>query len=172
MLCVCVSLITHVYNVKLHVLARSLATSLPDAYVLALLALSLTSIRRHPHAHVLLRLHIFPLTSSCPAPFNAPQIAPYCAALAYSSPTKSLPPHPSTASAKLTDAVNPGCVSPVRPLLVQHAVAAVTAADGLAALELHVAVAVAARVGDGARVDVDGGGVGGLGCLGLVAGHV
>lgn len=50
--------------------------------------------------------------------------------------------------------------------------AAVAAADGLAALELHVTVAVAAGVGDGARVDVDGGGVGLGGLLGgLVAGH-
>lgn len=61
---------------------------------------------------------------------------------------------------------------PVRPLLVQHAVAAVAAADGLAALELHVTVAVAAGVGHGARVDVYGGGLGGLRLLGLVAGHV
>jgi hypothetical protein len=36
--------------------------------------------------------------------------------------------------------------SPVRPLLVQHAVSAVAAADGLAAPELYVLVAVAAGV--------------------------
>jgi hypothetical protein len=60
---------------------------------------------------------------------------------------------------------------PVRPLLVQHAVPAVAAPNGLAALELHIAVAVTARVGDCARVDVDSRGVGRLRGLRCVAGH-
>ena len=61
--------------------------------------------------------------------------------------------------------------SPIRPLLVQHTMSAVPAPNGLAALQRHVLVAVAALVVDGARRGVDGGGVGGgLGGVGL-GGH-
>lgn len=49
--------------------------------------------------------------------------------------------------------------------------AAVAAANGFAALELHIAVAVAAGIGHSTRVNVHGGRIGGLGLLGLVAGH-
>lgn len=45
--------------------------------------------------------------------------------------------------------------SPVRPLLVQHTVTALPAANGLAALEGNVLIAVAALVVDGACVEVD-----------------
>ena len=59
---------------------------------------------------------------------------------------------------------------PVGPLLVKHTVTTVSASDGLAALERHVHVAVAALVVDGAGCGVDGAGglVGGRGLLGLV----
>lgn len=60
---------------------------------------------------------------------------------------------------------------PVSPLLVKHTMTTVPAPDGLAALERHVHVAVAALVVDSARgcVDLaDGCWVGGL--LGVVGG--
>ena len=59
---------------------------------------------------------------------------------------------------------------PVSPLLVKHTMTTVPAPDGLAALERHVHVAVAALVVDGAGCGVDGAGglVGGRGLLGLV----
>ena len=59
---------------------------------------------------------------------------------------------------------------PVSPLLVKHTMTTVSAPDGLAALERHVHVAVAALVVDGAGCGVDGAGglVGGGGLLGLV----
>ena len=58
----------------------------------------------------------------------------------------------------------------VSPLLVKHTMTTVSAPDGLAALERHVHVAVAALVVDGAGCGVDGAGglVGGGGLLGLV----
>jgi hypothetical protein len=46
--------------------------------------------------------------------------------------------------------------SPVRPLLVQHAMTTVPATNGLAALQRDILIAVAAFVVDGARVGVDG----------------
>jgi hypothetical protein len=52
--------------------------------------------------------------------------------------------------------VRPRAYSPVGALLVQDAVTALAAADGLATLEGHVLVAVAALVVHGARVRVDG----------------
>lgn len=45
--------------------------------------------------------------------------------------------------------------SPVRPLLIQHTVTALSATDRLAALQRNVLVAVTALVVDGARVDID-----------------
>jgi hypothetical protein len=60
------------------------------------------------------------------------------------------------------------CNSPVRPLLVQHAMSTVPAANRLAALERDVLVAVAAFVVYGAGVGVDGGGVGRAGLRGVV----
>jgi hypothetical protein len=59
---------------------------------------------------------------------------------------------------------------PVSPLLIKHTMTTVPAPDGLAALERHVHVAVAALVVDGAGCGVDGAGglVGGGGLLGLV----
>jgi hypothetical protein len=63
--------------------------------------------------------------------------------------------------------------SPVRPLLVQHTMTTVPAADRLAALERYVLIAVAAFVVDGAGVGVDDGGVGrgGLGWVVLLGRH-
>jgi hypothetical protein len=65
------------------------------------------------------------------------------------------------------------CNSPVRPLLVQHAMSTVPAANGFAALERDVLVAVAAFVVYGASVGVDDGGVGraGLCRVVLLGGH-
>jgi hypothetical protein len=50
-------------------------------------------------------------------------------------------------------------------------VPAVPAPDGLSALKLHFTIAVAASIGDCARVDIDGRGVGRLRGLWCVAGH-
>jgi hypothetical protein len=65
------------------------------------------------------------------------------------------------------------CNSPVRPLLVQHAMSTVPAANRLAALERDVLVTIAAFVVYGAGVGVDDGGVGraGLCRVVLLGGH-
>jgi hypothetical protein len=60
------------------------------------------------------------------------------------------------------------CNSPVRPLLVQHAMSTVPAANRLAALERDVLVTIAAFVVYGAGVGVDYGGVGRAGLRGIV----
>lgn len=60
--------------------------------------------------------------------------------------------------------------SPVRPLLIQHAMSAAPAPDRLSALQTHGRVAVAARVFDGARGVADYG-LGLRGCGGGVGGH-
>ena len=60
--------------------------------------------------------------------------------------------------------------SPVRPLLIQHAMPTRTTPNRLAPLELDVAVAVAARVFYGPRGGVHGL-CGGCGVLGCVGGH-
>ena len=60
--------------------------------------------------------------------------------------------------------------SPVRPLLIQHAMSTAPAPNRLSALQTHGRVTVAARVFDGARRVADYG-LGLRGCGGGVGGH-
>ena len=108
------------------------------------------------------------------SPLIAPRIEPYYSHLL----ALILCPLPSLLTRFLSHApppIFPGTFdSPIRPLLIQHAMPTVPAANGLAALERHVLVAVAALVVHCARVGVDlscvARGAAGVGVAGGVAG--
>ena len=76
-------------------------------------------------------------------PFSVPRTGPCCAQV-----SNRLFELVSAVPLPVSDGKEDSSV-PVRSLLVQHAVTAVAAADGLATLELHIAVTVAAGVGHG-----------------------
>ena len=103
----------------------------------------------------------------CFSPLN-PRIPPSSSCILHCLVTRRVPcpPRPQTHTTWGEICYN----SPVSPLLVKHTMTTVSAPDGLAALERHVHVAVAALVVDGAGCGVDGAGglVGGGGLLGLV----